>query len=849
MNSGSLRRHLLVLLVGAALIGVSFLARWQLSTTRPTHYRPPPTGLPTLAATPEPTVTARSIGVEAATQLPVPKPGAIVVDLAHLNQVSPLQFQPLAARLAARGLSLYFWMTDAKTSDLVNLTDLPDQSAQLAALLQDATGLIVVSPTFLWKPSEVAVVERFVADGGRLLLISDPDLPETPDYLLHDLNTLARPFGVVFNDDYLYDTTRNDRNYTHVFQTEFLDRAAELLRGKTIVFYGARSLSGPAVSLVRSGDGTISSLRSGFTHFTTVALAGQAHNGTADKVLAMGDFDVLTEPYVGRYDNASMLEFVADFLSDARRTLTVTDFPSYLGKQVALVFGDDTPIDASLLAKSAALQRVLENTEREMTLGSTASSPGLKESLRLTPTLILGNTSLLTATGRLTVSEASTRTPGATSQYDTIYLASYRTAAEKTDLLSQAGFQLLEQTVTPIAPLEDSANQTTAEMGVWEWAIVPPTSTPVVTPQATAPVARPTATMGAITVPTNATSTPTSTPVPSSETPAALTTPVPSLTPSGTSTVTLVLGAGLGPRLVAADTVLVLRRRQPDGSWLVAVLGSDATAVGGGVNRMLTHSFDDCTSGPDVAFCPNLAAETAPATPTPTPGAREEAATPAPSPSEGTPSEGTSILLIDDNKQAGAEKVSEAGLYRRTLTDLGFVPDQWATVERDNPGLDDLKGYYWVIWSGGLYQGSSLDEAMLGILVQYVRQGGRLTVSGRHVPTRFSTKEPSVIADVVKTDQIPELVAGLPDEPVQLAPDLPPVRPFEVSPAETRTVVLRRGPNSQDADAPLMLASTQVNASSGKSPRVVLIGMALNWLPQDYALQLIRNLVGWMMAD
>ena len=847
MNNGSLRRGLLILLVGAALIGVSYLARLQFSATRPTHYQPPPTGLPSLAATPEPTVTARPLSVEVAAQQPALKPGAIVVDLAHLNQVSPLQFQPLAARLATRGLSLYFWMTDAKTSDLVNLTDLPDQSAQLAALLQDASGLIVVSPTFLWKPSEVAVVEKFVADGGRLLLISDPDLPETPDYLLHDLNTLARPFGVVFNDDYLYDTTHNDRNYTHVFQTEFLDRAAEPLKGKTVVFYGARSLSGPAVSLVRSGDGTISSLRSGFTHLTTVALAGQVHNGTVGKVLAMGDFDVLTEPYVGRYDNASMLAFVADFLSDAQRTLTVTDFPGYLGKQVVLVFGDDTPVDAGLLVKSGALQRVLENTGREMTLGSAANSPTLTGSPGLTLTAVLNITPQLTSTGTLTESDVGASAPAATSRVDTIYLASYQTAADKTDLLSQAGLQLVRPVVTATIPPAINTNQEAAEMSLWEWEVVPPTSTPLLTPQAT-PTGQALPT-GTITYSTSLPNTSASTPTPEPVTPTAPATPTLALTPSGTSSVTLVLGAGLGPRLVAADAVLVLRRHQPDGSWLVAVLGSDARAVGGAVDRLLAHTFDDCTSGPDMALCPNLAAEAAPGTPTPTPGAKGEAATPTPSPEEGAPSEETSILLIDDNKQAGADEASEAGLYLRTLTDLGFVPDQWATIERDKPNLNDLVGYRWVIWSGGLYQGSSLDDAMMDILSQYVRQGGRLTVSGRHVPPAFSTKEPSVIADVIKTDRIPELVAGLPDEPVQLASDLPPVRPLEVAPAQARMVVLRRGPNSQDADAPLMLAAAQVNASSEKSSRLVLIGMALNWLPQDYALQLIRNMVGWMMAD
>ena len=97
----------------------------------------------------------------------------------------------------------------------------------------DASALFVVSPYYLYNEREAAVVEKFVADGGHLVMISDPDVEGD---LAQDLNPLAAPFGIVFNEDYLYDTVDNDANFTHFFQGEFSDRA-EGLAGSRIAFY------------------------------------------------------------------------------------------------------------------------------------------------------------------------------------------------------------------------------------------------------------------------------------------------------------------------------------------------------------------------------------------------------------------------------------------------------------------------------------------------------------------------------------------------------------------------------------------------------------------------------------
>lgn len=72
-------------------------------------------------------------------------------------------------------------------------------------------------------------------------------------------------------------------------------------------------------------------------------------------MLALSDFDVLTNSYVERHDNMELVEFVAGFLAVAQRKDTITDFPAYLGKDVALIFGNVDAVNAQILLEGARL--------------------------------------------------------------------------------------------------------------------------------------------------------------------------------------------------------------------------------------------------------------------------------------------------------------------------------------------------------------------------------------------------------------------------------------------------------------------------------------------------------------
>ncbi len=405
---------------------------------------------PLISAAPEPTATAIVLANQRAAAEPDLRTGPVVVDFAHFNLVNPAGLQPLAAALAQRGLATRIWFSKVDPFLLESAGDIPDQSSELRDQLADASAMVVISPFFWWQTAEIDLLERFVSDGGRLLIISDPDV--VGDAAVY-MNLLAERFGVVYNDDYLYDTTRNDENYTHFFLDGFAG-AGEALEGSTIAMYGGRSISGDVTAAARSAPTTRSSRRSGVSGFTTVAIGGDSGRGTTGRVLALADFDVLTEPNVTRFDNQRLVDFTADFLAAAQRDAGVPDFPAALGKDVTLNIAMEGALNADTLLLGARLQRRLEETGRTLTLA------GAPQVASAAPTAEAGAPRVVTpasagpptnGTGASTEPPAS-GTSGAGSvgdSLDMVVLSDYDYANGKSGLLASVGITVVTELVTP----------------------------------------------------------------------------------------------------------------------------------------------------------------------------------------------------------------------------------------------------------------------------------------------------------------------------------------------------------------------------------------------------------------
>ena len=270
-------------------------------------------------------------------------PGTILVDLAHDNRVQMSELSVLQARLTARNQRL---------QPVSAASDLP-------ARLRSARALVIISPGKDWTSDEIEQVADFVAKGGRLLMVTDPSrfgylYDEWDNFvgLDHDvvhLNDLAARFGLVFEDDYLYNTAENEGNYRNIRLREFV--ADPIVAGiEQLVFYASHSIITEQEPLVAT-DGETRSSASEWNGPRTVAVLA------ADRsVLALGDLTFITEPYNTVYDNDLFLANVADWLAGGQRRYELDDFPFFFRDEVDLVYAGDPLLDGKLLEGGSALQ-------------------------------------------------------------------------------------------------------------------------------------------------------------------------------------------------------------------------------------------------------------------------------------------------------------------------------------------------------------------------------------------------------------------------------------------------------------------------------------------------------------
>lgn len=126
--------------------------------------------------------------------------GVVLFDDAHSDTWAP----------AARAMS-FEWYGDYSTYNLAAFAEYLSYNQPVAvrvagaldaAVLADCAVLVLKTPTVAFAPAEVAAVERFVADGGGLLLLGDhTDLLATSSHL----NQIANCFGITFRSDFTRD--------------------------------------------------------------------------------------------------------------------------------------------------------------------------------------------------------------------------------------------------------------------------------------------------------------------------------------------------------------------------------------------------------------------------------------------------------------------------------------------------------------------------------------------------------------------------------------------------------------------------------------------------------------------
>lgn len=132
----------------------------------------------------------------------------VLIDLGHQNRIDREDIQPLVGALVARGHEVRFL----------------EAGEDIGGDLEAADAFVVIDPAKPYRGSEADRVRSFTANGGRVLLVGEPNRKDlniglfgaTIDTQRSHITGLAGRFGISFGTTYLHDMERNDGTYKQV---------------------------------------------------------------------------------------------------------------------------------------------------------------------------------------------------------------------------------------------------------------------------------------------------------------------------------------------------------------------------------------------------------------------------------------------------------------------------------------------------------------------------------------------------------------------------------------------------------------------------------------------------------
>ncbi|MEM4688669.1 MAG: S49 family peptidase [Thermofilaceae archaeon] len=291
-RAGLLRYSVVELQLTGASKGLSY-AWWNVTVSLLESLHPPPALYYVyLPATQLQATTLASAG-------PVTGGGSAIIDLSHGNLASWWSLNALLAELALRNVTFGFY----------------DTWDRVVKGLENATCLIVATPTRPYSEDEVKRVEEFVRRGGVLLLIYDPAYeflgPEAlRNFVVAPINSLASRFGVTFAYGYLYSLEEYYGIYRNVYVRSFANITLFRGVGELVLFTAAPLRSSSAVAWANNTHSTAAEKPG---NYPVVALVRWG-NGT---VVAIGDTTVFMEPYCHVSDNYKFVSNLAELIANA----------------------------------------------------------------------------------------------------------------------------------------------------------------------------------------------------------------------------------------------------------------------------------------------------------------------------------------------------------------------------------------------------------------------------------------------------------------------------------------------------------------------------------------------------
>ncbi len=210
--------------------------------------------------------------------------GVVLFDLSHENRFLPDELNALHSRIIFRNYTVEYLR----------------EAEKLNVSLENASAFVVIAPKKAFSSEEIKLIEKFLNRNGTLLLIADPGRAG-------EINSLSMKFGIIFEDDYLYNLKENDGNFQYIFLKNFGQSSVTKNLSK-ITFYAAGSITSPDGKIILTDENTLSSKKEGKEFAAAVLLQNK-------RILAIGDFTFFTSSYNAVLDNSKFISNIADYLT------------------------------------------------------------------------------------------------------------------------------------------------------------------------------------------------------------------------------------------------------------------------------------------------------------------------------------------------------------------------------------------------------------------------------------------------------------------------------------------------------------------------------------------------------
>lgn len=231
--------------------------------------------------------------------------GVVLFDRSHGNRFAEEDIAPLVRAIDRAGGEVRF--TGATSG--------------FEAGLENADVLVIVDPASQYNQAEVDAVDQFVDDGGRVVIVGEPNRKVVEAEGLQvglatrraRLTAVASRFGISFGSQYIYDMERNDGNFKNVVVSPPDGADAGAVDGvEAVALYTATTVEvDRGTVLLRTARSAERGNDEPNRRYSVAVLAG------GGDVLAVGDKTFLSQDYNAIVDNDVFIERLVEFMAGA----------------------------------------------------------------------------------------------------------------------------------------------------------------------------------------------------------------------------------------------------------------------------------------------------------------------------------------------------------------------------------------------------------------------------------------------------------------------------------------------------------------------------------------------------